>query len=297
MPWCLSGVSVMWHSPSLDVLAGVSVLCHSPSLNILAGVSVLWHSPSLGVLAGVSMLWHSLGQDKCSVWKGPFHKLFVLSKTGQSFSGRHPQGYAILCPWPLHLLVRAAGGEEGEGPEGEGEEEGGEGGQEGQGEGQGEEEEQAWTHGLEARSAPNKWALSASSFFVCFLYFISLSFPPGQSGLGSFWKFGETRAPFFKPGKVVWSLLHSASLRSRADSLCLHVTLYEWLAFYSTFLNIHGSGVLTALAWLMPHETAAISAQVLCTPYNHAPCHFMVGGNGNFGCLGKCCYFVIMVNR
>ena len=25
----------------------------------------------------------------------------------------------------------------------------------------------------------------------------------------------------------------------------------------------------------MPHETAAISAQVLCTPYNHAPCHFM----------------------
>ena len=32
---------------------------------------------------------------------------------------------------------------------------------------------------------------------------------------------------------------------------------------------------LTALAWLVPHETAAISAQVLCTPYNHAPCHFM----------------------
>ena len=33
--------------------------------------------------------------------------------------------------------------------------------------------------------------------------------------------------------------------------------------------------VLTALAWLVPHETAAVSAQVLCTPYNHAPCHFM----------------------
>ena len=27
--------------------------------------------------------------------------------------------------------------------------------------------------------------------------------------------------------------------------------------------------------WLVPHETAAVSAQVLCTPYNHAPCHFM----------------------
>ena len=34
-------------------------------------------------------------------------------------------------------------------------------------------------------------------------------------------------------------------------------------------------GVLTALAWLVPRETAAVSAQVLCTPYNHAPCHFM----------------------
>ena len=30
-----------------------------------------------------------------------------------------------------------------------------------------------------------------------------------------------------------------------------------------------------SVAWLVPHETAAISAQVLCTPYNHAPCHFM----------------------
>ena len=36
-----------------------------------------------------------------------------------------------------------------------------------------------------------------------------------------------------------------------------------------------GSGVLTALAWLVPHETAAVSAQILCTPYNHAPCCFM----------------------
>ena len=72
-----------------------------------------------------------------------------------------------------------------------------------------------------------------------------------------------------------WWLLYSAILRSRADSLCSHVILHEWLAFYSVLLNIHWSGVLTALAWLVPHETAAISAQVLCTPYNHAPCHFM----------------------
>ena len=45
--------------------------------------------------------------------------------------------------------------------------------------------------------------------------------------------------------------------------------------FIAHFLNIHRSGVLTALAWLVPHETAAVSAQVVCTPYNHAPCHFM----------------------
>ena len=33
--------------------------------------------------------------------------------------------------------------------------------------------------------------------------------------------------------------------------------------------------MLTALAWLVPGETAAVSAQVLHTPHNHAPCHFM----------------------
>ena len=49
-------------------------------------------------------------------------------------------------------------------------------------------------------------------------------------------------------------------------------------SFYSAFLNIHRSGVLTALAWLVPQESAARESQswrVLCTPYNHAPCHFM----------------------
>ena len=29
------------------------------------------------------------------------------------------------------------------------------------------------------------------------------------------------------------------------------------------------------LAWLVPHETAAVLAQVMGTPYNHAPCRFM----------------------
>ena len=50
------------------------------------------------------------------------------------------------------------------------------------------------------------------------------------------------------------------------------------MAFYSSFLNIHRSGVLTALGRGVPQESAARESQsrrVLCTPYDHAPCHFM----------------------
>ena len=58
-----------------------------------------------------------------------------------------------------------------------------------------------------------------------------------------------------------WSLLYSAILRSRADSLRSHVILHEWTAFYSAFfVYIHRSGVLTALVWLVPHQTVAMSA-------------------------------------
>ena len=38
---------------------------------------------------------------------------------------------------------------------------------------------------------------------------------------------------------------------------------------YSAFLNIHRSGVLTALTWLVPHETAAVSARSV---YTIQPC-------------------------
>ena len=38
---------------------------------------------------------------------------------------------------------------------------------------------------------------------------------------------------------------------------------------------MHRSGVITGLAWLVPHETAAVWAQVLCTPYERAQYHFM----------------------
>ena len=83
-------------------------------------------------------------------------------------------------------------------------------------------------------------------------------------------------------------LLHSAILCSRADSLRSHVILHEWLAFYSAFLNIHQGGVLTVLA---SHETTAISAQVLWTSYNHAPCHFMQSHiRKMYACLAVTCY-------
>ena len=64
-----------------------------------------------------------------------------------------------------------------------------------------------------------------------------------------------------------WWLLYIAlfsTLELTHWPLRSHVILHEWLAFYSAFLNLHQSGVLT---WLVPHETAAISAQVLRTPY------------------------------
>ena len=67
-----------------------------------------------------------------------------------------------------------------------------------------------------------------------------------------------------------------STLLSRITALaCGYTWVTNFLQCVFFFFYIHRRGVLTALAWLVPHETAAISAQVLCTPYNHAPCHFM----------------------
>ena len=64
-----------------------------------------------------------------------------------------------------------------------------------------------------------------------------------------------------------WSLLYSAVLHPSADSLRLRDS--AWMtSFYSMF---HRSAVLTALAWLVLYETAAVS------PCSVQPCtvHFM----------------------
>ena len=41
--------------------------------------------------------------------------------------------------------------------------------------------------------------------------------------------------------------------------------LHKWLTFYSAFFYLHRSGALMVLAWLVPHETAAVSAHSVYT--------------------------------
>ena len=78
------------------------------------------------------------------------------------------------------------------------------------------------------------------------------------------------------------------------------MVLHERLAFYSTCFWISTEVVylhFTAMAWLVPHETAAISAQLLCTPYNHAPCHFMQSHIRKvYTCLAVTCHLCFCQN-
>ena len=85
---------------------------------------------------------------------------------------------------------------------------------------------------------------------------------------------------------------------ARADSLCLHVILHEWIAFYSTCWNIHWSGVLTASAWLVwCHVKLLPSRRVLCTPNNHAPCHFVQSSTPKVhACLAVTCHLYFWKN-
>ena len=100
-----------------------------------------------------------------------------------------------------------------------------------------------------------------------------------------------------------WSLLYSAVLRSRADSLRSHVILHEWIAFlFFIFLKIftevvylqrwHGWCQMNLQRWhgwcqmkLLP------SRRVLCTPYIRAPCHFMQSDIRKvYACLAVTCH-------
>ena len=74
-----------------------------------------------------------------------------------------------------------------------------------------------------------------------------------------------------------WLLLYSTILCSRADSLhSCHMWFWmsDCIIFQCIFLIstevVYWQNYLV-VAWLVSRETAAISAQVLCTPFNHAP--------------------------
>ena len=77
--------------------------------------------------------------------------------------------------------------------------------------------------------------------------------------------------------------LNSAILRSLELTHCARIWFYmsDWFlcfffkALVFCFFNIRRWCTYSARIWLALHETAAVLAQVLCTPYNHAPCHFM----------------------
>ena len=86
---------------------------------------------------------------------------------------------------------------------------------------------------------------------------------------------------------ITYIALFSALL-SRLTALACGST---WVTSFCFCFYIHRSGVLRALAWLVAHETAAVSAQVLCTPYNHAPCHFMQSHIRKvYACLAVTCH-------
>ena len=88
-----------------------------------------------------------------------------------------------------------------------------------------------------------------------------------------------------------WSLLYSAILRSRADSLRSHVIRHEWLAFYSAFFLISTEVVYLQRWHGWCHKKLLPSRRVLCTPYNHAPCHFMQSHiHKVYACLAVTCH-------
>ena len=88
-----------------------------------------------------------------------------------------------------------------------------------------------------------------------------------------------------------WLFLYSAILRSPADSLCLHVILHKWLAFYSAFFWVATKVVYLQRWHNWCHMKLLPSQCVLRTPYNHTPCHFMQNHNCKVHvCLAVTCH-------
>ena len=67
-----------------------------------------------------------------------------------------------------------------------------------------------------------------------------------------------------------WSLIKCYSPLSWADSLCSHVVLHEWLAFYGEFFDIHQSGVSYSVG--MAGATGNCSCLGAFSVYTMQPC-------------------------
>ena len=83
-------------------------------------------------------------------------------------------------------------------------------------------------------------------------------------------------APHFKMSPKHFTLASAALFSASKQAHCTLVVCDSegvTVAFTQHVLNLHESGCSAVLivTWLAPHKMAAISAQVLCPPYSHAP--------------------------
>ena len=93
-----------------------------------------------------------------------------------------------------------------------------------------------------------------------------------------------------------WSLLYSTILRSRADSLPSHVILHEWFFIARFWISTQVLYLQHWHGWC--HMKLLPSWRILCTPYNHAPCHFMQSHVRKVhACLAVTCYLHLWQNE
>ena len=106
---------------------------------------------------------------------------------------------------------------------------------------------------------------------------ITGSLPPPSRAISDHGDYLKIQSPYDQLLLLI-AFLYSAILRSRADSVRSHVIQHEWLAFYSAFFFF--TNISTEVVYLQHwhgwcHVKLLPSRRVLCTPYKHAPCHFM----------------------
>ena len=132
------------------------------------------------------------------------------------------------------------------------------------------------------------WSHSCQRLFLQLWWMLTHNVAAKVIGEGSFCSCGGCQLTVLQPNALSffqlcwwWWLLafiqRYSPLSSRLTALACESTWVTCL-FYSAFFNIHWSGVLTALAWLMPHESAAVSARSVytiqpCTMSLHAKPH------------------------